>query len=551
MRSSATSGRSDGTLFDDDRPRASLKALPARTLDEWLAWQSALHPEMIAPGLGRVRQVARAMGLETRAASIEQAKSDDAVGRKAKRQPALPVRIVIAGTNGKGSCAAFLDAMLSAAGFRTGVYTSPHLLRYNERVRIAGEAVDDADLIKAFEGVEAARFGVPLTFFEFGTLAAADLIERSKVDVSILEVGLGGRLDAVNLFDSSIALITSIDLDHCEWLGDDRESIGWEKAGILRQRTPCIIGEGDPPRSVLERAGALAAPCSVLGRDFEPECSQGSQQGKAGEHWHWQGVDGARFADLPPPGLSGRHQLENASACVALVGTLAPILSIAPAQVEGAIRQGISRVKIPGRQQIIDIPTSIEAGSRAVSIRDSSACGMSPPRSVDIESSDLDAPDPGLPDKGVVRLMIDVAHNPLGARALADRLAARSIEGGIEILKEGISSPFAVRVGGRPVRRAVCGILADKDARAMLRSLAPEVDLWYAASLEGPRGRRGPSLLEALPRGAEGRAFDSVEAAFEAALAESEKDDEIVAFGSFMTVERVLRLAAPDFCREI
>ncbi|WP_081759160.1 bifunctional folylpolyglutamate synthase/dihydrofolate synthase [Thioalkalivibrio sp. HK1] len=551
MRSGSTSIGSDGFISIDERHRSDFKSLPAKTLDEWLAWQSTLHPEAIVLGLDRVRQVAGSMGLETRAASIEQGQDDGAAGAKAKTQAALPIRIVIAGTNGKGSCAAFLDAMLGAAGLRTGVYTSPHLFRYNERVRIAGEAVGDADLTEAFERVDAARLEVPLTFFEFGTLAAADLIERSQVDIAILEVGLGGRLDAVNLFDSSIALITSIDLDHCEWLGDDRESIGWEKAGILRPRTPCIIGERDPPHSVLERAFAIEAPCSVLGSDFAPQFPKGSRQGKAGGYWHWRDVAGDCIADLPPPGLSGRHQLDNAAACVALFCRLAPILSIDRAAIEEAIRQGIARASILGRQQIIDIPASTKAGDRKTSMRDASACGALTTGLVAIESADTKAPDLGSPGEGVVRLMVDVAHNPSGAKALADRLAAQATRDEIEASKEGISSPLAEGTGGRPVRRAVCGILADKDAGAMLRSLAPEIDRWYAATLDGARGRCGSSLLEALPQGALGRAFDCVEAAFEAALSESEKDDEIVAFGSFVTVERVLRLAAPDFCREI
>ena len=208
-----------------------------RTLEQWLAYQQQVHPRDIAMGLDRVGEVARRLGL----------------GR-----PGRHVAIV-AGTNGKGSTVAFIEAMARAAGLRVGAFTSPHLLRYNERIRIDGGDAGDAELVAAFERIEAARGGIALTYFEFGTLAALCLFEAAALDLAILEVGLGGRLDAVNIIDADVAVITTVDLDHQDYLGDDRESIGFEKAGILRAGKPCVLAEKDPPSSVLRHAYAIGA----------------------------------------------------------------------------------------------------------------------------------------------------------------------------------------------------------------------------------------------------------------------------------------------------
>ena len=414
-----------------------------RSLGEWLEWQSTLHPSAIDLGLDRCRRVRDAMGLG------------------ALRAP----RIVVAGTNGKGSCVAFLEAMLTAAGLRTGTYTSPHLLRYNERVRIGARAVSDTALVEAFERVDAVRGEVSLTFFEFGTLAAADIIERARVDVAVMEVGLGGRLDAVNTFEPDVSLITAVGVDHRAWLGDDRESVGREKAGIMRTAVPCVIGERSPPGSVVGHARAIGAPYRILGRDYGLEHGPG--------HWRWWSP-GRAVGALPPPGLAGLHQVDNAAACLAALDTLSPRVTVG----DDAVRGGIAGARIPGRLQWLDAPA---------------------------------------------RVLVDVAHNPLGAEALAAYLAS---------------------FRPRPMRRAVCGVLGDKDADAMLRALAPEMDVWYFASLPGPRGRDARALAGRLPgRAAESLAFDSVEAAFEAALGHRGEGEEIVVFGSFATVERALRLA--------
>lgn len=232
-----------------------------RSLADWLAYLEQLHPSAIDMGLERVRQVA---------------------GRLQLQRPAAKV-ITVTGTNGKGSTCAFLAELLLAEGLRVGVYSSPHLLRYNERVVIDREPATDAELCMAFAAVESARADISLTYFEMGTLAAFWLFQRAGLDVAVLEVGLGGRLDAVNLLDADLALVTSIGLDHAEWLGNTRESVAFEKAGIFRNGRPVICGEIDPPDTLLQQAAQLDAPVYLRGRDFD--LAVGS------DNWHWRGVD--------------------------------------------------------------------------------------------------------------------------------------------------------------------------------------------------------------------------------------------------------------------
>ena len=427
----------------------AVRPVRRRSLGKWLQWQSTLHPSGIDLGLERCRRVRDALGLD----------------------PSSPPRIVVAGTNGKGSCVAYLEAMLSAAGLRAGAYTSPHLSRYNERVRIGSRPVSDAALVEAFERIDAARGDVSLTFFEFGTLAAADIIERARVDVVLMEVGLGGRLDAVNVFEPSVSLITAIGVDHRAWLGDDRESIGREKAGIMRPEVPCVIGERSPPESVVDHARTIGAPCRILARDYGFE--------RGADHWRWWGPDRAVDA-LPLPALPGSHQIDNAAACLTALDALSPHVEVS----DRAMRSGVASAQVAGRLQWIGAPA---------------------------------------------RVLVDVAHNPLGAEALAAYLAT---------------------CRPRPVRRAVCGILGDKDAGAMLRALVAEIDVWYFASLPGSRGRDARALADRLPGTVTSFVFDSVDAAFESALEHRNDGEEIVVFGSFVTVERVLRLATSQRCPE-
>jgi dihydrofolate synthase/folylpolyglutamate synthase len=285
-----------------------------KTLADWLAYVERQHPSAIAMGLERVREVAARMRL----------------GRPAKRV------ITVAGTNGKGSTVAFVEAIAGAAGWKVGAYTSPHLLRYNERVRIDGEDAGDAALVAGFEAVEQARGDIPLTYFEYGTLAALWLFQRAALDLAVLEVGLGGRLDAVNIVDPDVAVITTIDLDHQAWLGDDRDTIGAEKAGIARAWKPLVIGEDDPPSSVLARAYALGASAVRAGCDFFFEPIDAA-------HWRWREV---RYRlELPMPRLAAPSQLRNAATAIAALRALRR--PIPPA----AYGHGVETAFVPGRLQ--------------------------------------------------------------------------------------------------------------------------------------------------------------------------------------------------------
>ncbi|MFI4927442.1 MAG: bifunctional tetrahydrofolate synthase/dihydrofolate synthase, partial [Burkholderiales bacterium] len=314
-----------------------------KELGDWLAHCERLHPKSIDLGLQRVQDVMRRMQLRFD----------------------CPV-ITVAGTNGKGSTCAMLEAIALQAGWRTGVYTSPHLVHFEERCRIAGDIVKGEDLVPHFERVEAARQGETLTYFEFTTLAILSLMAASALDVAILEVGLGGRLDAVNAVDTDCAIITSIDLDHMEYLGPDRESIGREKAGILRSGKPAIVSDPMPPHSVIQYADAIGADLWLLGRDFN---FSGDKQ-----QWAWAGR-GRRHAGLAYPALRGANQLLNASGVLAAFDALRQRLPVT-AQ---AIRNGLAMVELPGRFQIV----------------------------------------PGQPT-----LVLDVAHNPHSVAALAANLDA-------------------------------------------------------------------------------------------------------------------------------
>ncbi len=317
-----------------------------KTLDEWLAYAEALHPKNIDMGLERVRTVATRMSLNL----------------------ACPV-ITVAGTNGKGSTCAMLEACLLQAGYRTGVYTSPHMVHFVERCRVHGETVHANDLLPHFERVEAARVQpseVSLTYFEFTTLAIVSLLASSGLDVAILEVGLGGRLDAVNVIEPDCSVITSIDLDHMAFLGPDRESIGFEKAGIMRAGRPVIVSDPVAPQSIIDHAQALGADLWLFGKDFN---FSGDKL-----QWGWAGR-GRRYSGLAYPALRGANQLVNASGVLAALEALRDRIPVT-AQ---AVRNGLAMVELPGRFQIV----------------------------------------PGQP-----ALVLDVAHNPHAVAALTENLDA-------------------------------------------------------------------------------------------------------------------------------
>jgi dihydrofolate synthase/folylpolyglutamate synthase len=293
-----------------------MPSLPS-TLAGWLARCEQLHPKEIDLGLHRVELVRDRLGLHFH----------------------TPL-IAVAGTNGKGSTCAMLESIALRAGYRVGLYSKPHLVDFEERCRINGEMVSAAALLEQFEAVEQARGDTGLTYFEFTTLAIARLLARAPLDLVILEVGLGGRLDAVNAFDADCSVITSIDLDHMEFLGPDRESIGREKAGIMRAGRPVIVSDPLPPRSVVDQAQAIGADLWRVGVDFR---HAGDQQ-----QWSWTGRS-KRFNGLAYPGLRGVNQLLNASGALAAFEALGDRLPIS-AQ---AVRQGFAMLELPGRFQVV------------------------------------------------------------------------------------------------------------------------------------------------------------------------------------------------------
>jgi len=311
------------------------------TLAGWLAYLETLHPKAIELGLARVRTVYDRLAIA----------------------PACPV-ITVGGTNGKGSTAAFAERMLACAGYRVGLYTSPHLLRYNERVRVAGREAGDAELCGAFAAVEAVRQDTPLTYFEFGTLAALWLFARARLEALVLEVGLGGRLDAVNIVDPDVAVVTTVAIDHVDYLGATREDIGREKAGIFRSGRVAVCGDPHPPESLIEHARKTGARLLRRGLDFACAAENGQ--------WRYSGPGGPRHG-LPHPALRGRHQLANAAAALTALDALREPLPVSM----GAVREALVSIELPGRFQVL----------------------------------------PGRPT-----IVLDVAHNSEAARALADSL---------------------------------------------------------------------------------------------------------------------------------
>ena len=387
-----------------------------QTLAEWLEYIERQHPKTIDMGLDRVREVAARMRL---------------------KRPAKKV-ITVGGTNGKGSTVAFIEAIARAAGWKVGAYTSPHLLAYNERVRIEGADAGDAELVAAFEAVEAARDDSVLTYFEYGTLAALWLFERSRLDLAILEVGLGGRLDATNLVDPDVAVITTVDLDHQDWLGGDRELIGFEKAGIARAWKPLVLGEDDPPASVLRHAYAIGASAIRAGCDF---FFQPTDVG----HWRWREVGYA--VELPLPKLAAPAQMRNAAAAIAALRALGKKLPSA------VIAEGVANANVAGRLQRFE--------------------------------------------REGVEVVVDVGHNPQAARELAAWLSAAPITGRTTAVFAALGDKDVVGVVDALTGRIDAWHLAGL-AEGGPRGLDVDAFVQRLAGTMAARGRRHADVVTAL-----------------------------------------------------
>lgn len=417
-------------------------ALPV-DLAGWLSYIEAQHPKSIAMGLNRVNEVKQHL----------------------KLNPDFPV-ITVAGTNGKGSTCAMLERIYHEAGYRVACYSSPHLLRYNERVRIDCLEASDEALCNAFLAVETARGETLLTYFEFATLAAMWHFMQSDVDVAILEVGLGGRLDAVNIFDPACTIVTGIDLDHMDFLGNSRESIGYEKAGIFRQGIPAICGDINPPGTLVHHAASIGADLMLVGRNFEFKLS--------GDSWTYRQGQ-TEIGHLPLPALVGDFQLFNAACVITAIEALQQVLPVTPA----AIVTGLRTAVLAGRFQLYS---------------------NSP------------------------QVILDVAHNPHAASALAENLRKLPCH-------------------GRTL--AVLAMLADKDIAGVVAAVSMEVDGWYVAGIDNARGASALQLVNLIHLQVPDdviQSFPDVTSAYLQACMDASENDRIVVFGSFFTVADVMRV---------
>lgn len=430
------------------------------SLNEWLNWQEGLHPSTIELGLERVSDVFK---------------------RLHSTSSPCPV-ITVAGTNGKGSSVALLESIYQSAGYKTGVYTSPHLLRYNERIHLNGEEVSDEMICEAFERIDQARMQkgkeISLTYFEFGSLAALDIFYRAKPDIIILEVGLGGRLDVVNIIDADVALITSIGIDHTGWLGHDRETIAVEKAGIMRKDQPVIFSSLDMPESIKTVADDKGAILFQRGKDFDwqkaVETAQTIATTERISSWNWKSANKQRTA-LPLPNLHGQHQIDNAAGVLMVVECLADKLPVNQQQVKAALLS----VSVAGRFQY-------QQGN--------------PPH------------------------ILDVAHN-------ADSMACLA-----ELLDEQVCN-------GKTL--AVLGMLEDKQHAEALSMILPKISAWFIADLDVARGMKANQLadvVKSLDSKASVACFESVKQAIQSADLAAENGDRVIIFGSFYTVEFAMRL---------
>jgi dihydrofolate synthase/folylpolyglutamate synthase len=419
-----------------------------KNLAEWLSYIESLHPKSIAMGLDRVKQMIDRL----------------------KLHPKFTI-ITVAGTNGKGSTCAMLEQIYTNAGYQVGCYTSPHLLHYNERVRINKQEVSDDALCAAFEAVDAGRVDangevISLTYFEVGTLAAMWHFMQTGVDVAILEIGLGGRLDAVNAFEPDCSIVTSVDLDHQEFLGNTRESIGFEKAGVYRTSVPAICGDTNPPLSLVAFAHEVKANFMRINHEFDFTLDCGGS---------WRYSAGEVTYQLPIPALEGAYQLNNAACAVCAVDSLKSRLTVASAHIESAML----KVSLAGRFQTVSTSPHV---------------------------------------------ILDVAHNPHAARALAANLNASR-------------APQSQTV-------AVFAMLADKDIQGVVQAVKDEIDLWYIAGIDNVRGASAEELaaiVSEIDPHAKFKTFQNANIAYQQACIDVGENDKILVFGSFYTVASVMQ----------
>jgi dihydrofolate synthase/folylpolyglutamate synthase len=444
-------------------------------LNDWLSWQESLNPKEIDLGLDRVTRVLARAGLSS---SFN-----------------CPL-ITVAGTNGKGSVVATLEAIAIAAGLKVCSYTSPHIFQYNERIKISGQPVDDDVLCQAFERIDQARCSSQLTYFEFGTLAAIELFFKQQPDLVILEVGLGGRLDAVNIMDSDVCVLTSVAIDHVDWLGDNRESIGYEKAGVFRQGGAVICGERDVPASVVQHAEKLQCKLIRAGCDYDVYINHSDA------NWNLKSCY-ADLSNLANPCLAGDFQYLNAATAILALQALQAkkLLPSLPCLLltksfSTVISRALKQIKLPGRFQLIHTNP---------------------------------------------RVYVDVAHNLQAAQALASLLKSSSVDNN----------------SGQSATWAIVAMLSDKDLKGVIESVSAEIDQWCFAGLQNTsRGLSMQALIENLPDDfikATNQANQckilhhtvlsakSVKQACALVLSKANINDRIIIFGSFYTVAQAMQ----------
>lgn len=426
-------------------------------LQHWLSLIEQNHPSEIEMGLDRILTVYA----------------------KLKRRRLAKQVVMVAGTNGKGSTIAVLERLLLSQGLSVGVYSSPHINTYNERVRINGELIDDKRLVEGFQAVEQARKNTPLTYFEFGTLGALTTLEQEQLDIVLLEVGLGGRLDAVNIVDADLSIITSVDIDHVEWLGDNRESIGFEKAGIFRQGKPAIYGGDNPPGSVIQQAKAQNIALNVFGQQFGIK----DQGDITSEHYNWL---------YQEDGVSNSER-----------------------------KRGFVLAQ-SGIEKSLLMPFSLLPESNVLTAIQAMEClGYSVSESTIVEVLDKVAVKGRLEVHSTQPLvLLDVGHNPHAARFLSRRLS--------EIKHH------------RPVY-AVFSVLSDKDVKGIIKALEGQISCWHVSELAFPRAMKLAHIESALRHEQQSYlAYDSLTEAFDTAIQQAEENDGIVmCFGSFHVLSNI------------